>query len=84
MAELNAAEKESDRIALYRSIVDVIEEYEEVADKMARAVRGAQKLIGRSFEATRDLRLSLRSCRCGRKQPRQLKKCHNSKSVRNR
>jgi outer membrane protein TolC len=39
-AELDAAEKESDRITLYKNIVDVLKEYETWADGRFKSARG--------------------------------------------
>jgi hypothetical protein len=54
-AELDAAEKESDRITLYKNIVDVLKEYETIADKMVKIAKGTQasvlKVKARRLEA---------------------------------
>jgi hypothetical protein len=39
LAELDAAEKESDRITFYQSVVDVTKEYEKVADQLAKTAK---------------------------------------------
>jgi hypothetical protein len=54
-AQLELAEKESDRITLYRNMVDVLKNYEEVADgrvKSAQGTRAAALMIkARRLEA---------------------------------
>jgi hypothetical protein len=44
-AELDAAEKESDRITLYKNIVDVLKEYETIADRMVKIAKGTQATV---------------------------------------
>ncbi|WP_161967349.1 hypothetical protein [Fimbriiglobus ruber] len=41
-AELDAAEKESDRIALYKKTLDALKKYEEVATARKAAARGTE------------------------------------------
>jgi hypothetical protein len=54
-AELDTAEKESDRITLYKNIVELLREYEQWADARAKAARGGVatvlKLKARRLEA---------------------------------
>jgi outer membrane protein TolC len=54
-AELDAAEKESDRITLYKDIVDELKKFEMVADDRVKAARGAKsnflKIKARRLEA---------------------------------
>jgi outer membrane protein TolC len=54
-AELDAAEKESDRITLYKNTVDVLKEYENLAEARVKAGRGTQasalKVKARRLEA---------------------------------
>jgi outer membrane protein TolC len=41
-AELDAAEKEADRMTLYKNIVDTLQQYEKVADGRVKAGQGTQ------------------------------------------
>jgi len=54
-AELDAAEKESDRITLYKNIVDELKKYEDFDAKMVEQARGSQvsvlKVRARRLEA---------------------------------
>ena len=54
-AELDAAEKESDRITLYKNLVDVLKGYEELANQRVKAARGTEasvlKVKARRLEA---------------------------------
>jgi outer membrane protein TolC len=54
-AELDAAEKESDRITLYKNIVDELKQFETIADQRVKAVRGSMstflKVKARRLEA---------------------------------
>ncbi len=54
-AELDAAEKESDRITLYKNIVDELKKFETVADQRVKAAQGSQstflKVKARRLEA---------------------------------
>jgi membrane fusion protein (multidrug efflux system) len=54
-AELDAAEKESDRITLYKNFVDVLKEYEEVANQRVKTGQGTEasvfKVKARRLEA---------------------------------
>jgi hypothetical protein len=54
-AELDAAEKESDRVTLYKNMVDVLKEYETIADRMVKIAKGTQasvlKVKARRLEA---------------------------------
>jgi len=54
-AELDAAEKESDRITLYKNFVDVLKEFESWAEQRWQAARGTQaavlKIKARRLEA---------------------------------
>jgi len=58
-AELDAAEKESDRITLYKNIVDELKKYEEFAATRVKAARGSQvsvlKIKARRLEVEIDL-----------------------------
>lgn len=44
-AELDAAEKESERVALYVKTLDALKAYEEVADAQFRAGRGTERVV---------------------------------------
>ncbi|SRR5579884_926180 len=54
-AELDAAEKESDRITLYKNIVDELKKLETIADGIVKAARGSKstflKVKARRLEA---------------------------------
>jgi hypothetical protein len=54
-AELDASEKQSDRVMLFQSIVDVLKEYEQFADAMSKAIGGSEanflKIKARRLEA---------------------------------
>jgi membrane fusion protein (multidrug efflux system) len=54
-AELGAAEKESDRVTLYKNLVDVLKEHEEVAKQRVKTARGTEasvlKVKARRLEA---------------------------------
>jgi outer membrane protein TolC len=58
-AELDAAEKESDRISVYKNIVDVLKQYEEFAQARFERARGTYatflKVRARRLEAEIDL-----------------------------
>jgi outer membrane protein TolC len=58
-AELDASEKESDRITLYKNIVDELKKLEAAADDRFKAARGSQtsllKVKARRLEAEIDL-----------------------------
>jgi outer membrane protein TolC len=51
-AELDAAEKESDRIALYQKTIDTLKEYEERANAQVKAGRGTAA-VGLKIKARR-------------------------------
>jgi hypothetical protein len=44
-AELDAAEKESDRITLYKDLVKVLKEYEELAKERVKMARGTEAAV---------------------------------------